>query len=84
MLKLAVAKLDADGYSYRKKKSRSKLISNVGQDLNIAPRKKISQEIRSKRINELIEDVKEVDLQLDLCEKQRVKQTNVKQYTQLP
>ena len=66
MLKLAVAKLDADGYSYRKKKSRSKLISNVGQDLNIAPRKKISQEIRSKRINELIEDVKEVDLQLDL------------------
>lgn len=82
MLKLAIAKLDSEGYNYKKKKSRSKLISNAEQDLQDMPRKKISQEIRTKRINELNEDLKEVDLQLDLCEKQRIKQTNVKQYAQ--
>ncbi|XP_028418536.1 uncharacterized protein LOC114543950 [Dendronephthya gigantea] len=82
MFKIAIAKLDSDGYNYKKKKSRSKLISNAGQDLQDKPPKKISQEIRTKRINELNEDLKEVDLQLDLCEKQRIKQTNVKQYAQ--
>ena len=78
MLKLAIAKLDSKGYNYKKKKSRSKLISATEQELQDAPPKNISQEIRTKRINEIDEDLKEVDLQLDLCQKQRMKHTNVK------
>ena len=40
MLKLAIAKLDSEDYNYKKKKSRSKLISATQQELRMHHLKK--------------------------------------------
>ena len=80
--KFAVAKVDADGYAYKKKKSRSKALMTTDVELNTTKAKNITQEVRTKRMNEVMEDLKEVDLQMSLYEKQRSRQTNVQQYSQ--
>ncbi|CAB3980276.1 DNA fragmentation factor subunit alpha-like [Paramuricea clavata] len=64
--KLAVAKLDIDGYSYRKKKSRSK---QLNPDVDTPKRAKIQSDFRASRIKEVSEDLTEVDKQVQLCTK---------------
>lgn len=80
--KLAIVKVDADGYAYKKKKSRSKALMTTDVELNTTKAKNITQEVRTKRMNEVMEDLKEVDLQMSLYEKQRSRQTNIQQYSQ--
>lgn len=75
-------KVDADGYAYKKKKSRSKALMTTDVELNTTKAKNITQEVRTKRMNEVMEDLKEVDLQMSLYEKQRSRQTNIQQYSQ--
>lgn len=51
-------------------------------ELNTTKAKNIIQEVRTKRMNEVIVDFKEVGLQMSLYKKQRLRQTNVQQYSQ--
>lgn len=82
--KLAVQKINHDGYQYAKKKSRSKQVTPPTTDdsSDKVKAKRLSGEIRSARIKELIEDLKECDLHISLIEKQRIKYSNSQQYTQ--
>ena len=51
-------------------------------ELNTTKAKNIIQEVRTKRMNEVMVDFKEVGLQMSLYKKQRLRQTNVQQYSQ--
>ena len=75
-------KVAADVYAYKKKKSRSKALMTTDVELNTTKAKNITQEVRTKCMNEVMEDLKEVDLQMSLYEKQRSRQTNIQQYSQ--
>ncbi|XP_028407557.1 uncharacterized protein LOC114530175 [Dendronephthya gigantea] len=76
--KLAVAKLDIDGYSYRKKKSRSK---QLNPDVDTPKRAKLQSDFRASRIKEVSEDLKEVDKQVQLCTKQRDRYSNSQEFS---
>lgn len=78
---LAVKKVDADGFQYKKKRSRSKALVNCDEE-PISKRSKINSELRSQRISDLREDLEEVKTQLILAEKQRIKFSNTQQYSQ--
>lgn len=58
----------------KRKKSRSKALMTTNVELNTTKAKNITQEVRTKRMNEVMEDLKEVDLQMSLYEKQRSRQ----------
>ena len=76
--KLAVAKLDIDGYNYRKKKSRSK---QLNPELGAPKRTKIQADFRAKRVKEVSEDLMEVEKQVEFCSKQRDRYTNCKEFS---
>ena len=78
---LAVKKVDADGFQYKKKRSRSKALVNCDEE-PISKRSKINSELRSQRISDLREDLEEVKTQFILAEKQRIKFSNTQQYSQ--
>ena len=59
---LAVKKVDADGFQYKKKRSRSKALVNCDEE-PILKRSKINSELRSQRISDLREDLEEVKTQ---------------------
>ncbi len=75
--KLAVAKLDIDGYSYRKKKSRSK---QLNPDVDTPKRANIQCDFCASRIKEVSEDLTEVDKQVQLCTKQRDRYSNSQEF----
>lgn len=76
--KLAVAKLESDGYNYRKKKSRSKQL-NPESDQSIK-RVKLQSDLRTKGVKEVHEELTEVDKQMQYCIKQRERYSNCQQY----
>lgn len=78
LIKLAVAKLDIDGYSYCKKKSRSK---QLNAEVNTPKRAKMQSDFRAKRVREVSEDLTEVDKQVELCTKQRDRYSNSQEYS---
>ena len=73
LLSLAKAKVDSDGYGYKRKKSRSQVLS-VDEPL---PSTKLTPSLRSKRIREIEQDLKEVKLEMTLLERSRTKARNV-------
>lgn len=77
LTKLAVAKLDADGYNYSKKKSRSKQLNPESSETK---RMKMDSNYRARRVTEATDDLKEVEKQLELCNKQRERYSNCQQY----
>ena len=76
--KQARLKLHEEGFNYKKKSSRSKAF---GPSRDAPVRQHISQELRHKRVSQLQEDLKEVDLQLSFALKQREKCANVNNYS---
>ena len=76
--KQARLKLHEEGFNYKKKSSRSKAF---GPSRDAPVREHISQELRYKRVSQLQEVLKEVDLQLSFALKQREKCANVNNYS---
>ena len=73
LLSLAKAKVDSHGYGYKRKKSRSQVLS-VAEP---TPSTKLTPSLLSKRIREVEEDLKEVKLEMTLLERSRTKARNV-------
>lgn len=71
---LAKKKVDSDGYLYKKKKSRA--IDLSPNELLPVP-SKVTPSLRSKRIGEVEEDLKEIKMEMTLIERSRVKARNV-------
>ena len=71
---LAKKKVDSDGYLYKKKKSRA--IDLSPNELLPVP-SKVTPSLRSKRIGEVEEDLKEIKMEMALIERSRVKARNV-------
>lgn len=81
LMDLARAKVDEEGYPYKKKRSRSKAFGAVKEQ---GKRKhvKLSAEFRKKRIEDLSEDINGINSTMALLEKERYKQHNMKTYAQ--
>ena len=77
--KQARLKLHNDGFSYKKKVSRSKLFGNASSVAS--KREYIGPDVREKRVEQLQEDLKEVDLQLNYAVKQRERCANVNNFS---
>lgn len=71
-----------DGYQYKKKNSRSKAFGKVANpDSGSEPKKpKWSQEMRSKRLAEIEEDLQGLDSQMRFLERSREKYSATQQY----
>jgi hypothetical protein len=83
LLEAARKKVNADGYQYAKKSSRSKVFGTSAQAGSNAPTAKkcrLSTEIRSNRIQECQEDLKNIELQLKFAERAQEKFANIHQY----
>lgn len=76
---LARQKLHNEGFNYKKKSSRSKAFGNTVSEQ--PDRKNLSQDFRQKRVAQIHEDLKEVDLQLSYAMKQREKCANVSNFS---
>ena len=81
--KQARLRLHNSGFVYKKKGTRSKQLGNVSNVGNACKptREKISQEMRQKRVAQLHEDMREVDIQLSFALKQRAKCANVSNFS---
>ena len=80
LLSLAREKVHAQGYQYRKKKSRSKLFGSKTETPQVAKKPRLTQELRDKRITEINEDLAELNTRLTYLEKSRDKFVAVQQY----
>ena len=80
LLSMAREKVHAQGYQYRKKKSRSKLFGSKTETPQVAKKPRLTQELRDKRITEINEDLAELDTRLTYLEKSRDKFVAVQQY----
>lgn len=79
--KLARKKVHESGFNYKKKGSRSKDFGNVSTAEEVPKREKMSQEIRNNRISQLVEDLKEVEVQMRYATLQREKCANVNNFS---
>ena len=71
---LAKKKIDSDGYLYKRKKSRS---ADLSLNEPAPGPSKLTPSLRSKRISEIEEDLKEIKVEMTLIEKSRFKARNV-------
>lgn len=79
MQKQARTKVHEDGFAYKKKSSRSK---EFGSASGSQPKQeRTSQDFRQKRIEQLQEDLREVDIQVSYAAKQRERCANVKEFS---
>lgn len=78
---MARKKLDADGYNYTKKKSRSKAFAPQSSE-TVEPRQKLTEQAREKKISELCEDMEAVDRMMRCLENERMKLVNMQKYAQ--
>jgi hypothetical protein len=82
LLSLAREKVHADGYQYKKKKSRSKSFGsgNLAEYSQVTKKPRLTQELRDKRMAEIKEDLAELDTRLMYLERSREKFVAVQQY----
>lgn len=82
LLQAARKKVDADGYIYAKKSSRSKVFGTetAAQQSGPAKRARWSAEVRATRIQECQDDLANIDMQLKYAERAREKFANGQQY----
>lgn len=74
-------KLDKEGYSYSKKRSRSKVFGSESTENScVTKKKKMSADIRAKRLEELTADISSLDKRMKLLEKQKSRDEQLKQY----
>lgn len=77
---LAETSVNDNGYLYKKKKSRSsKLATSTCTSSSSSSAPKLTGELRSKRISQLEEDIKEVKVEETLLEKSRAKARSLNQ-----
>ena len=81
LMDLARAKVDEEGYPYKKQRSRSKAFGAV-KDQGNRKHIKLSAEFRKKRIEDLSEDINSINSTMALLEKERYKQHNMNKYAQ--
>ncbi|CAB4001247.1 nuclear localization sequence-binding -like [Paramuricea clavata] len=84
LLDLARKKVDSDGYTYVKKRSRStRFGAESGRKENKGgKRQKLTDGLRQKRIAELCEDIETVDKVISCLESERAKLVNMQKYPQ--
>lgn len=83
VLNLSRAKVDEEGYVYKKKRSRSKVFGAVKEQVGEDIKKiKLSAEFRHNRIQDLSEDINSMNTTMALLEKERYKQHNLNKYAQ--
>lgn len=81
LIELCRQKLDKDGYIYSKKRSRSKVFGSRSVETdNDLKKKKLSADVRAKRIEELTADITSLGDRIKLLQKQRVRDEQLKQY----
>ena len=81
LTKLAVAKVDVEGYIYNKKESRSKQLNlDSDNDSNQTKHSRMEGDVRAKRVTEVTEDLKEVKKRIELIKKQRDRYSNSQEY----
>ena len=81
LMEMCRQKLDQEGYSYSKKRSRSKIFGSESTENSCVPKKKkMSADIRAKRIEELTADITSLGDRMKLLEKQKSRDEQLKQY----
>ena len=74
-------KLDKEGYSYSKKRSSSKVFGSESTENScVTKKKKMSADIRAKRLEELTAGISSLDKRTKLLEKQKTRDEQLKQY----
>ncbi|XP_068758108.1 uncharacterized protein [Montipora capricornis] len=83
LLDLAKQEIDADGYTYKEKTSRSKVFGNSAQKFaSEFQQANIAKEMRQRKINELHEDIQVCKESISLLEKQRSKFATAEKFIQ--
>ena len=82
LLQAARRKVNADGYQYAKRSSRSKLFGTqaTATNSNTAKKPRLSTDVRSSRILECQDDLNNINLQLKYAERAQEKFANAHQY----
>ena len=81
LMELSRKKLDNDGYSYSKKRSRSKLFGTGSMEYASSSKKmKMSEDLRNKKVEELTADIASLEDRMRLLQKQRARDEQLKQY----
>ena len=80
LLKLARARVNDDGYNYKKGKSRSKQLSEFGTVVTQVKRTTIPAFVRNQRMLHLEDSLKDIDKQIRFKELRREQATNSRQY----
>ena len=84
LFELSKQKIDADGYNYKKKTSRSKIFGISAQKASGSENQqaKVMKEIRQRKINELREDIESCKETISLLQKQRSKFVSAEKFIQ--
>lgn len=84
LLDLARKKVDSDGYTYVKKRSRStRFGAESGRKENkVEKREKLTDGLRQKRIAEFCENIETIDKVISCLESERAKLVNMQKYSQ--
>lgn len=85
LFELAKQKVNADGFNYKKKKSRSKVFGLKAQNLECGSedkKNKVVKEVRDKRITALQEDIASCKETITLLEQQRNKFVTTEKFIQ--
>jgi len=80
LLELARTKVNRDGYSFVKGKSRSKRFASPPDETPKPTRPKVSAQVRQTRISSLKEDIASIDQQLYFKEKRRQQAESIRNY----
>ena len=81
LMELSRKKLDNDGYNYSKKRSRSKLFGTGSMESASSSKKmKMSEDLRTKKVEELTADIASLEDRMRLLQKQRARDEQLKQY----
>ena len=82
LVSLSRQKLDKEGYGYSKKRSRSKVFGSesIEETKKGAKKLKLTEESRTKRIEELTADITSLSDRIRLLQKQRARDEHLKQY----
>ena len=78
--RIARQNINKSGFKYKKGKSRSAMLTSYVSTSG-KPKKNVTRDLREKRLEQLREDLKEVDLQLSFSLQQRDKCSNVHNFS---
>jgi hypothetical protein len=81
LLRIARQNINNSGFQYKKGKSRSTMFATPDSSTCGSTKKNVTRNLREKRLEQLQEDLKEVDLQISFSLQQRDKCSNVHNFS---